>query len=477
MNETPYPAFKILLVDDEEAWLRSLEITLALSGGINNIMRCSDSRNVMGILSREKVGLVLLDLNMPHISGEELLKQIIEEHPEVAVIIISGMNQVEKAVSCMNTGAFYFFVKTVDEKRLVKGVRNAITMIELQQENLEMKNRFLADTLVRPDNFEDIITQSKKIRSIFQYIEAVAKGTQPVLITGESGVGKELFARALHRASLTSGPLISVNVAGLDDNVFADTLFGHVRGAFTGAEGVRSGFVEKAQDGTLFLDEIGDLSMPSQVKLLRLLQEGEYYPLGSDSPKRNRARIIVATHQDLTARQLAGEFRKDLYYRLRAHLIHIPPLRDRRDDMPLLVDFFLEEAAKEFNKTKPTVPKELFTLLANYSFPGNIRELKSIIFDAVSVHRSKILSLDVFKKSMDLQISTSNGVVHTSEGKESSIFNKQMPLPQLQDIDELLVNEAMERAEGNQSIASRLLGVSQPALSKRLKKMRMTKIR
>lgn len=472
MNETPFPAFKILIVDDEEAWLRSVELTLAISGGINNIIRCQDSRKVMEILSKEDVGLILLDLNMPYISGELLLRQIIEQYPEVAVIIISGMNQVETAVSCMNAGAFYFFVKTVDEQRLVKGVRNAIAMLELQRENLEIKNRFLTDKVEFPEHFEEIITKNQAMRSIFQYIEAISKGSQPVLISGESGVGKELFARAFHRATGVSGQLITVNAAGLDDNVFADTLFGHVKGSFTGAVEDRKGLVERAQEGTLFLDEIGDLSHASQIKLLRLLQENEYYPLGSDRPLRTNARVIVATNHDLMAKQLSGEFRKDLYYRLRAHLIHIPPLRERKDDLPLLLDFFLEEAAKDFNKKKPAIPSQLPTLLGSYHFPGNIRELKSMVYDAVGTHQSKILSMNLFKKNMDFNELSGNHQSNNPTGGSVSLFNPHLPLPKLNVIENILVEEALNRSEGNQSIASKLLGVSQPALSKRLKKIR-----
>ncbi len=472
MNETLFPSFKILLVDDEEAWLRSMEVTLAMTGGINNIIRCQDSRKVMELLGHEDVGIILLDLNMPYISGEELLPQLVEQYPEVAVVIISGMNQVETAMSCMDAGAFYFFVKTVDEQRLVKGLRNAITMVELQRENLEIKNRFLSDKLEFPEHFKDIITQNKIMRSIFQYIEAIAKGSRPVLISGESGVGKEIFAKAFHRVTGVTGDLITVNAAGLDDNVFADTLFGHIKGAFTGAEDDRKGLVERAQDGTLFLDEIGDLSHAAQIKLLRLLQENEYYPLGSDRPLRSNARVIVATNHDLKAKQLSGEFRKDLYYRLRAHLVHIPPLRERKDDIPLLLEYFLEEAAKEFNKKKPTIPKELLTLLGSYHFPGNVRELKSMVYDAVCVHQAKILSMDIFKKSMDFnELPECSQDINYTE--KVSPFNPHIPLPSLNRIEQTLVEEALARAKGNQSIASKLLGISQPALSKRLKKMHL----
>ena len=469
MNEAVCPLFSVLLVDDEAPWLRSLSMTLEGPGAINNIILCGDSRQVMAILDEREVGLVLLDLTMPHLSGEELLRMIAQEHPEIAVIVMSGMNQIETAVSCMKLGAFDYLVKTVEEDRILDSVRRAIRMQELQRENREMRSRFLNDRLEHPEAFADIVTNNKTMRSAFQYIEAVAKSTQPILITGESGVGKELVARAVHTLSRGRGPLVSVNVAGLDDNVFADTLFGHTKGAFTGANEARSGMVEQAAEGTLFLDEIGDLSLLSQVKLLRLLQEGEYYPLGSDMPRQLKARIVVATHQDLAEKRAAGQFRKDLFYRLRAHHVHLPPLRERGDDLPLLLDHFLEEAAQALGKKKPTYPKELLTLLANYSFPGNLRELRSMAYDAVSVHTSRMLSMNTFIRAMEEQGGEPRKDAAATDHK---IFSDWEQLPSLGEVVDQFVAEVMRRSDNNQTIAARVLGISQPALSKRLKQLR-----
>ncbi|MDO6708613.1 sigma-54 dependent transcriptional regulator [Photobacterium sp. 1_MG-2023] len=466
MNSNPYPAFGVLLVDDEPAFLRSLSIVLERRGGINHIFQCQDSREAIAMIERENIGLVLLDLTMPHLSGEALLTQIKAEFPEVAVIIISGLNQAETAMNCIRLGAHDYFVKTTEENRLVEGVKRVILLQEMQAENYALRRRFLTDTLERPEVFASIITRDKAMRSVFQYLESVAPSSQPVMICGESGVGKELIARALHRLSNRNGPLISVNVAGLDDNVFADTLFGHHRGAFTGADAARGGLIEQAAGGMLFLDEIGDLSQASQVKLLRLIQEGEYYPLGSDRPKRLKARIVVATHQDLVRKQAAGEFRKDLYYRLKTHQVDIPPLRKRRLDIPLLLEHFLQEAADELGKEKPTIPKELPVLLANYTFPGNIRELRALAYDAMSQHRARMLSMDVFRRVLAQQKSAPESVAQA----EVMLFDPDLPLPSLQDIGDLLTQEAMRRSDGNQSLAARLLGISQPALSKRLKK-------
>ena len=460
-----YPAFGVLLVDDELPWLRSLSLTLEGPGGLNNLILCSDGRKVMEILAAQEIGLVLLDLTMPQISGEQLLEQIVAEHPQIYVIILSGMNQLETAVRCMRMGAFDYFVKTVDEDRLVDGVRRAVRMVELQAENHAMRQRFLSDQLQSPDVFAPIVTGSAAMRAVFKYLEAVAPSQQPILIAGESGVGKELIVQAIHQLSNCKGPLVAVNVAGLDDNHFADTLFGHVRGAFTGADTLRKGMIEIAAGGTLFLDEIGDLSQPSQVKLLRLLQNGEYYPLGADQPKRMAARVVVATHQNLEQQMADGQFRRDLYYRLLAHRVQIPPLRERKEDLPLLLGHFLEKAAAQLGKMIPTPPRELAVLLATYSFPGNIRELEAMVYDAVSQHSSRTLSMKSFLE----RIGQTEADLPQSTRAQDNPFAGLDELPTLRKAGQQLVDEALRRSADNQSIAARLLGISQPALSKRLK--------
>lgn len=312
-----------------------------------------------------------------------------------------------------------------------------------------------------------IITQNEEMKTIFRYVDSIASSNQAVLITGETGVGKELVARFVHRVSDVKGRLITVNVAGLDDNVFSDTLFGHAKGAFTGAERTRAGLIEKASDGILFLDEIGDISSASQIKLLRLLQEGEYMPLGVDEPRYTNARILAATNMDLWTLQKEGKFRKDLNFRLRTHHINIPTLRERKDDLPQLVDHFLTLAAKELNKKKPTIPKELTALLETYSFPGNIRELQAMIYDAVSRHTSRILSLDTFHdhiyKERENRTYSNNG---DDESRLVSFFDE---LPTIKQATQLLVEEALRRSRGNQTIAAKMLGISRQALGKRIR--------
>ena len=468
----PRPSLPILIVDDEAAILLAIDTALQMAG-YSNTLTCQDSRQVMEMLTHNEVEVLLLDITMPHVDGRQLLDQVGREFPEVPVIIVTGAVDVETAVLCMKSGAFDYVVKPVEVDRLLTSVNRAVSFRELKRENFALKQHILNDTLEKPEAFTDIITRNKKMLSIFQYIESIAQTSQPVLIRGETGVGKELVARTLHILSGLQGAFVAINVAGLDDNVFSDTLFGHVRGAFTGAERDRRGLIERAADGTLFLDEIGDLSPASQVKLLRLLQESEYFPLGQDVAKHSNARIVASSNVDLWERQKAGFFRKDLNYRLRTHRIYIPPLRERKDDLPLLVDHFLGKAAAELKKNKPTLPEELFALLGTHSFPGNVRELQTLVFDAVSQHKGGILSLSVFKNYLKRHRSRENPDSDgpgESPDKGTERLGFPTILPTIKQATRQLVAEALERSGGNQSVAAGMLGITQQALSKRIKK-------
>jgi len=466
MSSSLYPTFQVLICDDDVSFLRSISFAIERYCGVNNIIQCADSRDVLGQLADGNVRVVLLDLNMPHLSGDELLPQIVELYPHISVIIISGLNQITTAVQCIKSGAYDYHVKTEEPERLGGSIMRVIRFQELRLENEAMRGCLLDNKNTLHQAFAKIISVDNQMHSIFQYIESISKSQQPILITGESGVGKELIARSIHETSGCLGELVCVNVAGLDDNLFADTLFGHKRGAFTGADKVRQGMIERASGGTLFLDEIGDLSMASQVKLLRLLQEGEYYPVGSDVPKRINARVIAATHQDLDKKKEQSKFRNDLYYRLKIHHVDIPALKERKEDIPLLLEHFLAQAASEFSKPMVTIPAELLLLLDNYDFPGNIRELRAMAYDAMSTHQSGILSMTAFKKVIDT-VPDVNALARQSE----PLFSAFSTLPTLKQSTDFLVDEAMKRAKGNQSLAARLLGISQPALSKRLKKL------
>ncbi|MFO7895412.1 MAG: sigma-54 dependent transcriptional regulator [Candidatus Cloacimonadales bacterium] len=458
----------ILLVDDEIHLLNSYSITLN-EAGYDNVLLCADSREVMQIIAQNNVELVLLDLTMPHLAGTEILQQIHADYPQIAVTIITGNNDVETAVECMKRGAFDYLLKPIEPNRLINGVRRAKQMLDLQRENSVLRSGMLKKELHHPQAFQNIITQNQQMQAIFQYMEAISKSSEPVLITGETGVGKELIAKAFYQLSGLAGDFITVNVAGLDDQMFTDTLYGHTKGAFTDAVRARSGLIEKANDGLLFLDEIGDLSLASQVKLLRLLQEMEYYPLGSDNPRYTNARIVLATNKDLYQQQESGNFRKDLYYRLNVHNINIPSLSERIDDLPLLIEHFLEEAAEQMYKPKPTAPYELLTLLSGYHFPGNIRELRALLFDAVAAHKSGVMSLENVIQNLEKSNYLKSPQAEQKADVDSGLMRFSAVLPTLKESQKLLIKEAMKRTDGNQSIAARLLGITRQALNKRLK--------
>jgi len=469
MKRRLYPELPVMLVDDEEHILMAFETELK-GAGITNTLSCNDSREVISRISQQEIKVMLLDLSMPYVSGEELLESMAQEFPDVPVIVVTGVDEVETAVRCMKAGAVDYLVKPVEEGLLAACVKRAVRFRELNDEVQSLKQRLLSHEPEHPEAFSSIITQSHSMGAVFKYIEAVARTSSPILITGETGVGKELIARAIHGLSGRSGEPVAVNVSGLDDNVFSDTLFGHKKGAFTGADRTRKGIIEQASGGSLFLDEIGDLSPASQVKLLRLLQEGEYLPLGSDLPSHTDARIIAATNHDLKKAQEQGRFRKDLYYRLKTHHIHIPPLRERIGDLPLLTDHFLEKASQQLGKERPSTPKELFDVLGAYAFPGNVRELEAMVFDAVSVHRSGILSTMPFRTHIGEPSSVFENPTNEKHGLTENPFSDWMNLPTLKDADRLIMEEALKRANRNLSVAAQLLGISKQALGKRLKR-------
>lgn len=460
----------VLLVDDDPNVVDSFSAMLR-SANIKQVVGLTDSRDVMQFLSEHVVNIIVLDLMMENISGKELLEMICKKYHHIPVLVITAMNDLKIAVECMKYGAFDYIVKPIDRNQLVTHVEKALEMCSLKLEISQLKHHLFTDELIHEEAFASIITASKRMRAVFQYVEVIAPTTRPVLIMGETGTGKDLIARSVHDVSGRRGEYVEVNIAGLDDNVFSDTLFGHKKGAYTGAEKDREGLVARANNGTLFLDEIGDLNEASQIKLLRLLQSNTYYTLGSDIPRHSDARVIVATNKDLTKLINEGRFRSDLYYRLRSHQIIIPPLRERKEDIPFLVNYFLHSASISLNKKKPILPDELLILLSSYHYPGNVRELQSMVFDAVARHVNGVISMESFYQIIlaerkipmvldKMQIPANTDLL--------ALFGK---FPTIKELVNHLIDEALKISQGNQGIAASLLGITRQALNKRINRM------
>ncbi len=449
----------ILIVDDDPV-VAELSQTIVEGSQLADAAVCVDSRQVIPLLQERPIAVVLLDLYMPHLSGQELLPQIVETSPNTLVIMITLESNVDVAVECMKLGAYDYMTKPVDENRLVTAVSQALKFHGLQKDLQILTGADEEILLKDPDAFRDIVTASPKMLRMFHYLENAAITPHAFLITGESGTGKELVARALHNISGRRGKFVAVNVAGLDDTMFSDTLFGHLPGAYTGALKARAGLIEEAADGTLFMDEIGELDAPAQVKLLRLLQEGEYYPLGADQPKASNARVVAATNADLHQKQQEGGFRKDLYYRLLTHHVSLPPLRERREDIPLLVEHILGRHGKEEGTAPPTIAPAALRLLSSYHFPGNIRELQALLLDAASRSAGGPIS----EEAVQAYLASQSGETPISPQHPGIYYVGAFPT--LETIEDFFIREALAIADGNQSAAARLLGVSQSKLSR-----------
>ena len=451
----------ILLVDDEKNLLLALETTL-LSAGIEKISTLSNPSKIIETIEAIKPNIVILDENIGAVRGSELIGPILYKFPSTQIIMLTAISDVALVVKCMQSGAIDFLTKPIEEARLLSSIFNAIKKITMVDELQKMKLYLTGKNLEHPENFEEIVSVDDKITNLFKYIESVSKTPLPILLTGETGVGKELFAKAIHKTSKSKGKFIAFNAAGTDDNFFSDTLFGHVDGAFTSADKKRTGLLSEADNGTIFIDEIGDLQLNSQVKLLRLLQEKEYYPIGSDKAKQCLAKIVCATNKNLAEEVKASRFRADLFYRLNSHVILIPPLRDRIQDIEVLIPHLINKY--KTNKTFTIgFPKQLIPILSHYSFPGNIRELEMMVADAIAICKGTTLPLEPFFNKIDAVKIMKDKDVTTKEYSTIDAF------PSLWEVEKQHIQKALTLAEQNQSMASRLLGITRQTLHKKLK--------
>lgn len=453
----------VIIIDDEQEICDLLKSQL-LTNCLCNVLTFNDGQEAYPALATGNVAAVFLDWMMPY-PGEEILKHIVANHPEIQVFIMTAVTGTQTTVQAIKLGATNYMTKPLDTQRLLADAKNAIKLFEANA-----YSKHLSETILRGKVNENygILYKGEQMERIMLYIEGMSESRQPVLITGETGTGKEGLARAIHLSSGLKGEFVAVNIAGLDDHMISDALFGHKKGAFTGAESTTEGFVAKAEGGTLFLDEIGDLAEENQIKLLRLLEEKEYYRMGSPALMKCNIRFIAATNKNISDRRIFKTFRQDLFYRISTHLVTLPPLRDRSEDIPLLAVFFASQASKELGKNPPTIAPEAMALLENYDYPGNIRELKNIVTDITTRVANGIITTNDCPIYLPRPVVKPDEQALLQQHPMTALFGK---FPSIEELEIYAINEIMKITNNNQSATARILKMARPTLNKRLKAM------
>jgi len=444
---------RILVVEDEEKLRRVIELQLTASGF--DVDKAATAEEGLKIVDR--ADLALTDLRLPNMDGLEFLALIRRQNAQVPVIIMTAFGSIETAVEAMKAGATDFLLKPFSLDHLMQVVNKALEVRELRDENRELKAE-----LGRRYEFDSIIGRSPNMQEIFAAIERVAPSRATVLLAGESGVGKDLIARAIHfHSPRRDRPLVKINCSALPENLMESELFGYEKGAFTGAGASKPGKFEQADTGTVFLDEIGDVPANVQVKLLRILQEREFERLGSNVTRRIDVRVIAATNQDLRAALEQGTFREDLYYRLNVVPLNIPPLRERKQDIPFLANHFIRKLAPDTGCQVEAISDAAMEKLVAYHWPGNVRELENVI------ERSLVMCSGARLEASDIKLESAPTRRQPSDGHF---------VPEGMSLDEYereIIREALKRADGNKSQAARLLGLTRNALRYRLTQMGM----
>ncbi len=438
----------VLVVDDEPSNLASIEKIFQRDG--MRVLTADGAKAALDLVRTHKVQVVLTDLMMPGVSGIELLRALKQLSPDTEVVMMTAYGTVETAVQAMREGAYDFVEKPLKRMTIIKSVRKAAERQSLVAENRSLRNEI--KLLTR----REIIGSSPALRRVLDVATQAAPSSATVLILGESGTGKELVARFIHdHSARAKNAFVAVNCSAIPETILEAELFGHERGAFTGALSRREGRFARAAGGTLFLDEIGELSPSVQVKLLRVLQEGEYEPVGGDTVRAD-VRIVAATNKDLRAEVAAGRFREDLFYRLNVIAVTAPPLRARREDVPLLVDHFLGVYCAKNNRARLEAPREVLQLLMDYPWPGNVRELENVIERAVVLCRGDRLT------EADLPDPVQKG-----EGAEPGTLTFSVGTP-LDEVERRLIRETLRHARGDKSVAAQLLGISTRTIYRKL---------
>jgi two-component system response regulator HydG len=437
----------VLVVDDEPSNRTSLEKIFEREG--MRVLSADGARSALELARKHRVEVVLTDLMMPGTSGIELMRALKEVAPDTEVVMMTAYGTVEVAVQAMREGAYDFVEKPLKRMSIVKSVRKAA-----ERQSLVVENRTLRREL-KLLTTREIVGQSAPLRRVLDVAAQAAPSSATVLILGESGTGKELIARSIHEKSGRSGAFVATNCAAIPESILEAELFGHERGAFTGAVGRREGRFARAKGGTLFLDEIGELSPAVQVKILRVLQDGEYEPIGGHTLKSD-ARIIAATNRDLRAEVDAGRFREDLYYRLNVISVTAPPLRARREDVPLLVDHFVGLYCKKNARSRLAIPTEVLSRLVDYAWPGNVRELENVIERAAVLCRGEAMTPDDLPEA----------IARASAPAPSDLtFPIGTPL---EEVELRLIKETLKHAQGDKHLAAQLLGISTRTIYRKL---------
>lgn len=444
----------ILIVEDEISQREMLRDFLVKEG--YQVLEAENGVEAQGLVRHKNPGLVIIDYKMPGKNGLEVLKELKQLNPDLEAIMITAYGTIETAVNAMKAGAMDYITKPVDLEELLLLIKRASRHQTLIREN-EMLRQQLQESSVTQDQ---IIFKSTKMTEFINLAGRVADSSASVLIHGESGTGKELVARMIHTLSPRSNnPLITVNCSALSESIIESELFGHAKGAFTGAHQARSGRFQQADGGTLFLDEIGELSAVVQIKLLRFLQEGEFQRMGDNQTLKANVRLVSATHRNLDEEVQKGRFREDLLYRLNVVPLQLPPLRERREDITVLVDHFLEKYKSVNQKGVKGVSLEAMNLLKQYDYPGNVRELENIMERAVVITRDTLITAQDLPFKEEDQISLQDLNASKTSLKET-----------LENLEGRLVQEAMNRAGSHQTRAAETLGISERTLRYKLKK-------
>ncbi|MFP4301114.1 MAG: sigma-54-dependent transcriptional regulator [Spirochaetaceae bacterium] len=440
--------FNILIVDDEKNIREGLGKALELDG--YNVLLAVDGQEGLEIIENEEIDLVIADLRMPRLSGEELLRRVVNSYPTVPVIILTGHGTIETAVQAMRDGAYDFLTKPVNLDRLSLLCKRALSTRELV-----MQHRQMQEELEQQRRFQNIIGKSSEMQRIFELVKQVAPTKASVLITGESGVGKELIADAIHNASnRKEKPFIRVHCAALSESLLESELFGHEKGSFTGAVARKRGRFELAHTGSIFLDEIGEIEQSVQVKILRVLQEKKFERVGGEETLEVDVRIISATNRDLKQAIEEGRFREDLFYRLNVVNIHIPPLRERKEDIPLLTSAFIKEFAQENDKPVEGIDPKARAALYNYPWPGNIRELRNSIESAVVMCKGNIIAPEDLPPSITRE--SDDDYIRISVGST------------LAEAEREIIRSTLAAQNGNKSRTAEILGIGRKTLHRKV---------